>query len=56
MLLDDLNPQMPLAVYCKSGYRSSIGTSLLQAASFKQVMNVVGGFDAWEAHKLPTVV
>jgi glyoxylase-like metal-dependent hydrolase (beta-lactamase superfamily II)/rhodanese-related sulfurtransferase len=55
-LLDDLNSQQPLAVYCRSGYRSSIGTSLLQGAGFKQVMNVVGGFDAWEAHKLPTVI
>ena len=55
-LLDDLNPQKPIAVHCKSGYRSSIGTSLLQRAGFKQVMNVVGGFDAWEAHKLPTVI
>jgi rhodanese-related sulfurtransferase len=34
----------------------AIGTSLLQRAGFKQVMNVVGGFDAWEAHKLRTVV
>jgi len=55
-LLDDVNPQKPIAVHCKSGYRSSIGTSLLQRAGFKQVMNVVGGFDAWEAHKLPTVI
>jgi glyoxylase-like metal-dependent hydrolase (beta-lactamase superfamily II)/rhodanese-related sulfurtransferase len=54
--LDDLNPQRPIAAYCKSGYRSSIGTSLLQRAGFKQVMNVVGGFDAWELHKLRTAV
>ena len=54
-LLDDLDVQKPIAVHCKSGYRSSIGTSLLQRAGFKQVMNVVGGFDAWEAHKLPMV-
>jgi rhodanese-related sulfurtransferase len=55
-LLGDLDSQKPTAVVCRSGYRSSIGTSLLQGAGFKQVMNVVGGFDAWEAHKLPTVV
>ena len=55
-LLDDLDPHKPIAVHCKSGYRSSIGTSLLQRAGFKQVMNVTGGFDAWEAHKLPVVV
>ena len=55
-LLADLNLQKPIAAFCRSGYRSSIGTSVLQRAGFKQVMNVVGGFDAWEAHKLPTVV
>jgi hydroxyacylglutathione hydrolase len=54
-MLDDLDPQKPIAVLCRSGYRSSIGTSLVQRAGFKQVMNVVGGIDAWEAHKLPTV-
>jgi hydroxyacylglutathione hydrolase len=50
-----LNPQKPVAVICRSGYRSSIGTSVLQRAGFQQVMNVVGGYDAWDAHKLPTV-
>lgn len=54
-LLADLVPSKPIAVHCKSGYRSSIGTSLLQAEGFKQVMNVVGGFDAWQAHHLPIV-
>jgi hydroxyacylglutathione hydrolase len=55
-LLADLDPHKPIAMHCKGGYRSSIGTSLLQRAGFKQVMNVVGGLDAWEAHKLPTVI
>lgn len=54
-LLDDLSPQKPIAVHCQSGYRSSIATSLLQRAGFKQVMNVVGGFDAWRAHELHAV-
>jgi hydroxyacylglutathione hydrolase len=43
-------------VHCKSGYRSSIATSLLLRAGFKNVMNVVGGFDAWQAQRLPVVV
>lgn len=51
--LADLDPQKLIAVHCKSGYRSSIATSLIQRAGFKQVVNVVGGFDAWKAHKLP---
>jgi glyoxylase-like metal-dependent hydrolase (beta-lactamase superfamily II)/rhodanese-related sulfurtransferase len=54
--LADLDPRKPTAVHCQSGYRSSIGTSLLRQAGFKEVMNVVGGFDAWQAHKLPFVL
>ena len=43
----------PVAVHCKSGYRSSIGTSLLKRAGFPEVMNVIGGFDAWRACDFP---
>jgi len=52
-LVHDLDTQRPIAVHCKSGYRSSIGASLLLRAGFKQVMNVVGGFEAWQTQKLP---
>ena len=41
-----LDPQRPVAVVCKSGYRSAAGASLLLAAGY-QVTNVVGGLDAW---------
>jgi len=54
-ILTDLDPRKPVAVHCKSGFRSSIATSLLQRAGFGQVMNVVGGFDAWQAQNLPFV-
>lgn len=52
-ILDDLDPAKPIAVHCKSGYRSSIATSLLERAGYPAVMNVVGGFDAWQSQKLP---
>jgi glyoxylase-like metal-dependent hydrolase (beta-lactamase superfamily II)/rhodanese-related sulfurtransferase len=52
-LLADLSPAKPVAVHCKSGYRSSIATSLLERAGYRGALNVVGGFDAWQAHKLP---
>jgi len=48
-----LDPNRPLAVHCKSGYRSSIASSLFRRAGFRQVLNVTGGFDAWMAQKLP---
>ncbi len=51
--LGALDRAKPIAVHCKSGYRSSIATSILKANGFEQVMNVVGGFDAWKAQDLP---
>jgi hydroxyacylglutathione hydrolase len=44
-----LDPERPVAVYCKTGYRSSIASSLLERAGFKQVINLTGGYDAWMA-------
>jgi len=49
----EIDHDAPLAVHCKGGYRSMIAASLLQRAGFRQVVNVVGGFDAWQAAKLP---
>lgn len=50
-------PEMDLdaevAVHCKGGYRSMIASSLLQRAGFKRVINVSGGYDAWQQAKLP---
>jgi len=43
----------PLAVHCQSGYRSMIACSLLQRAGFKNVVNVSGGFSAWQQAQLP---
>jgi rhodanese-related sulfurtransferase len=49
----EIDLDTPVAVHCKGGYRSIIACSLLQRAGFKQVSNVVGGFDAWLEAKLP---
>jgi hydroxyacylglutathione hydrolase len=49
----EIDRNLPVAVHCKGGYRSMIACSLLQRAGFKNVLNVVGGFDAWEQAKLP---
>jgi hydroxyacylglutathione hydrolase len=42
-----------IAVHCKGGYRSMIASSLLLRAGFRNVINVSGGFDAWQAAGLP---
>jgi glyoxylase-like metal-dependent hydrolase (beta-lactamase superfamily II)/rhodanese-related sulfurtransferase len=51
----EIDQEAAIAVHCKSGYRSMIASSLLQRAGFRQVLNVVGGFDAWQQAKLPYV-
>jgi hydroxyacylglutathione hydrolase len=51
--LPSIDPKQPLAVHCKSGYRSVIACSLLQRAGYNDVVNVIGGFDAWQEAKLP---
>lgn len=53
--ISSLDPGKPVAIHCKSGYRSSIAASLLLRAGYRDVWNVVGGFDAWQAQKLPVV-
>lgn len=54
--VDDFAKRLPaiprdarLAVHCKSGYRSTIACSWLRRAGFTNVINVVGGYDAWKA-------
>jgi hydroxyacylglutathione hydrolase len=49
----EIDRDAPIAVHCKSGYRSMIACSLLQRAGFKNITNVIGGFDAWQQAKLP---
>lgn len=51
----EIDRQTPVAVHCKSGYRSMIACSLLQRAGFENVLNVEGGFDAWQQAGLPSV-
>ena len=45
----------PIAVLCKGGYRSMIACSWLRREGFRNVTNVIGGFDAWEEARLPFV-
>lgn len=53
--LPNLNREMPVAVICKSGYRSLIACSLLKRAGFHNVTNVRCGFDAWQKADLSIV-
>jgi hydroxyacylglutathione hydrolase len=53
--LPALDKSAAIAVHCKSGYRSTIACSLLQRAGYTNVVNVTGGFDAWQQEQLPVV-
>ena len=52
----EIDRNIPVAVHCKGGYRSMIACSLLQRAGFQNVINIVGGFDAWQQANLPVVI
>jgi hydroxyacylglutathione hydrolase len=43
----------PVAVHCEGGYRSAIAASLLQKQGRRDVHDIVGGYKAWRAAKLP---
>lgn len=52
--IDQLNPELPTYVICQGGYRSSLGTSVLENAGFNEIYNVTGGTKAWIDAELPT--
>ena len=49
----EIDRDQPIAVHCKSGYRSMIACSLLKRAGFQDISNVTGGFDAWQQAEFP---
>ena len=49
----EFDPAKTLAVHCQGGYRSMIACSLLRRAGVENVINVIGGFDAWRKAGLP---
>lgn len=48
-----LKKTKPVALYCGSGYRASIGASILQQEGFRQVHNIPGSWQAWEKAGYP---
>jgi hydroxyacylglutathione hydrolase len=49
----ELDKSKPTAVYCASGYRASLASSILKRAGFQDVKNVPGSWHAWKAAGLP---
>ena len=52
--LTELDREKLLVVHCKGGYRSSIATSILRRAGFREIGNLTGGFDAWKIAGFPS--
>ena len=52
--IDDIPRDRPIVVHCRSGYRSSIAAGVLEQNDVPNVLDLVGGIDAWNASKLPT--
>lgn len=51
--LNQLPNNRRVVVHCEGGYRSVIAASILAGAGRPQVLDLVGGFKAWVASKLP---
>jgi len=46
--LSEIPCHHPIVVYCSSGYRSSIATSILEDRQYSNIIELTGGFEAWE--------
>ncbi|MUL84995.1 molybdopterin-dependent oxidoreductase [Mycobacterium sp. CBMA247] len=49
-----LDRTAPVVLYCGSGYRSVVAASVLRAAGFEDVSDVIGGYGAWQSAGLPS--
>ena len=53
--LNKLDKDKKYLIYCRSGNRSGQALAIMKELSFKEVYNMVGGIDEWQAERLPTV-
>jgi hydroxyacylglutathione hydrolase len=51
--LSELDKNKPTAVYCDSGYRASIATSIMKQEGFGCIFNVPGSWQAWKKAGFP---
>jgi DMSO/TMAO reductase YedYZ molybdopterin-dependent catalytic subunit/rhodanese-related sulfurtransferase/glyoxylase-like metal-dependent hydrolase (beta-lactamase superfamily II) len=54
--LAGLDRSAPVLVYCASGYRSQVAASVLLAAGFADVSDLLGGYRAWQGAGLPAAL
>ena len=46
-LATKLDPERPVALYCRSGRRSETAGNVLKAVFFRNVVDLEGGYNAW---------
>lgn len=51
--IEALRPDVPIAVYCKSGGRSALAAATLAAMGYRDVAHLDGGFAAWNQAGMP---
>jgi hydroxyacylglutathione hydrolase len=51
--MSELDRAKPTAVYCGSGYRASIATSMMKTRGFETLWNVPGSWEAWQKSGFP---
>ena len=49
----ELDRSKSTVVYCGSGYRASLATSILKPEGLNELWNVPGSWEAWKKAKLP---
>ena len=52
-LLQKLEKNKPVYVYCRSGRRSGIAMNMMKEMGFVAVYNLDGGIKSWQAQGLP---
>ena len=52
--LSEIPTDRPVVLHCQGGGRSSIAASVLAARGYDNVINMAGGYSAWERAGLPT--
>ena len=50
---NEIAPDLPIVVVCRSGARSAQATVLLRNAGFARVANLAGGMLRWRGQRLP---
>jgi rhodanese-related sulfurtransferase/glyoxylase-like metal-dependent hydrolase (beta-lactamase superfamily II) len=51
--IGDLDRDRPTVVYCAAGSRSAVAASVMAAAGFADVSDLLGGYAAWQSAGLP---